>query len=260
MVASAEFWWSTLATSLALALAGAGFAAAARRGRYPRLDEPDPDCKPTGADRVRYYGANLLALLLGTVPAAVLFLWVPAAEPGVLFRTMVYDHPAARAIGPFFVMLAVGAMVAYPLAARLVRAGPLQHFLWRSSAQFGRADPRPATKWMGRIVGPLAVIAHFGMQLEHTTFDAAGVRWRAWPWQEEQSRAWTDVRDVRIVRLWVAASGNPVERPHLGLEFHDGEVLHLGGWNDAPAGTWEAPAAIAAERAGVALRRVERDD
>jgi hypothetical protein len=97
------------------------------------------------------------------------------------------------------------------------------------------------------------------IRAEHVTFDAAGVRWRDWPWQEDRVRSWQDVTDVRIVRIHVAPSGRERERPHLGLEFRDGTVLHAGGKFDLPPGHWEAPAALASQKSGVPVRRVDRD-
>lgn len=230
----------------------------ARRGQYPVLDEPDPVLAPRATDRLRYTGSVVAALLFGGFAAAALWS-VPSPDvPQAIARHAAYDEPAGRLLGPFFFGLACAAWVAYPLAARWVAPGPLQHFLWRSSAMWRRMDPRPVTRTTARFVVFLALVLHFAIRDQHTTFTAEGITWRDWPWQAEQQRAWQDVAEVQIVATFVAPSGQVRERPHLRLQFRAGEPMVMGQRMQEPAAFWERLAAVASDRAGVPIRRVDR--
>ncbi|MEQ1634016.1 MAG: hypothetical protein ABL997_16680, partial [Planctomycetota bacterium] len=240
---------------------GIGLHALARRGRYPRLPAADPDRPDTARDRRLYYLANGAALVLGTVAGGLVFLVPPVAAPVCLWRSSVFDYVEMRLIAPFGVALSAGGLLAPWLAGRWVDARALVHVLRRSSQRHGMGDldPRPALRW---IAGPMLVLAlmlHFALRLEHATMDEAGIRWRDWPWQSECVRPWSEVEDVRIVRTFVAPNGDVVERPHLAIEFADGEVLYLGQRDDSSDAEWNVTAEIAASRAGVAVRRVDRD-
>ena len=254
-----QMFWTAVASSLAMAFTAWVMLRLSRRGKYPRLAEPDPGSAPRTLDRLRYYGANLLALAIGGVAGVLLWSIPPIHEDGVLWRQSLYDHPAGRLIGPFFLMVSVAAMLAYQLAASFVAAEPLQHILWKSAILFHRLDPRPVTKWAGRVVGTLAILLHTGMRMEHTTMDAAGVRWCEWPWQQEVTYTWNEVTDVRIVRTFAALTGTIVVRPWLRIEFVGGEVWRLGRHASRPATFWEEAADIVAAHAEVQVQHVERE-
>jgi hypothetical protein len=257
----AEQLWTALATTLVMVLLGVGLQALARRGKYPRLPEPDPEQADTAADRRRYYLANGLALGLGVVFGVALWMTPPLAEDGVLWRQSLYDHPAGRALGPLFFALSVGGLAVPKLADRLVAPGPLLHILARSAARQHAAgiDLRKALRWLSLVIGSLALLLHFGLRNEHATFDGNGLRWRSWPWQQEAERTWNEVADIRLVASLEAMTGRIVQRPHLSIEFADGEVLRLGKFNDRHERIWAEAAAIASARSGVAVRRVERE-
>lgn len=260
-MAYAESGWVAGATIAVLALLGAGLRALARRGRYPRLPEADPERPDTARDRRLYYLANVAALGLGAVAGGLLFLVPPVVASDCLWRSSIFDHAEMRAIAPFGVLIAAGGLLAPWLADRWVDARALVHVLRRSSQRHGMSDldPRPAVRW---VMGPmlvLAILLHLALRLEHTTMDEAGIRWRDWPWQSERARPWSEVADVRLVRTFVAPTGNVVERTHLGIEFADGEVLYVGPRDDSSDAEWTVPAEIAASRAGVSVREVERD-
>jgi hypothetical protein len=230
----------------------------AKRGRYPVLAEPDPACAPTFGDRLRWHAADALAFAAGAVVAWVLATWPAPAVPQQLARVAAFDQPDARWLGAGFCGLAVAALLAYPLAARFVAAGPLQHFLWRSAALWRRLDPRPITRATARLVLFVALVGHFALREEHTTFTADGVVWRDWPWQGQQSVAWRDVTAVELVATLVAPNGNVRDVPHLRLRPRDGEPLVLGRWAQRPRADWERLGAIAADRSRVPLTDVPR--
>lgn len=85
------------------------------------------------------------------------------------------------------------------------------------------------------------------------------MRWRTWPWQSETQRTWTDVREVRVVASFEAMTGAIRKKQHLSLVFRDGERFRFGKQNDAPPGMVERAAAIAAERTGLDVQRIERE-
>jgi hypothetical protein len=257
----AEQIWTGLATLAVLALVGALLRLLTRRGKYPRLPEPDPDDVDTAHDRRRYYLANALALLVGLVAGAAVWATPPLAETGVLWRSSLYDHPAARLLGPLFVVLAVGGLTVVPLAERLVAPGPLLHIMARSSQrQFAAGvDLRPALRWLSLVLGTLAVAVHAGVRNEHATFTADGVRWRNWPWQADVAFAWQDVSDIKLVRTFEAMTGKIVVRPHLSIDFRNGENLRLGTGDERPQRGWDGVAAIASACSGVVVRTVERE-
>lgn len=250
-----------LVTMAVLAALGALLSLLVRRGRYPRLPAPDPDLADTRADRRRYHLANGLACGVGAVAGAALWAMPPLAGEGVLWRQSLYDHPAGRLLGPFFLLLAVGGLTVVPLAERLVAPGPLLHILTRSSArQFAAGiDLRPALRWLSVFVGSLAILLHLGMRNEHTTFVAEGVQWRDWPWQGDSTQPWADVADIRLVATFTAMTGKIVERPHLCLEFRYGSVLRLGKSATHSEPFWAEVAALASVRSGVAVRRLEHE-
>lgn len=250
-----------LATVACLAALGALLRLLARRGSYPRLPEPDPDLADTRADRRRYHLANALACGVGAVAGAALWATPPLAGEGVLWRQSLYDHPAGRLLGPFFLLLAVGGLAVVPLAERLVAPGPLLHILTRSSArQFAAGiDLRPALRWVSVVIGSLAILLHLGMRNEHTTFVVEGVQWRDWPWQADTTQPWADVADIRLVATFTAMTGKVVERPHLSLVFRDGSGLRLGKSATRSEPFWAEVAALASVRSGVAVRRLEHE-
>ncbi|MBL8722997.1 MAG: hypothetical protein JNK49_03080 [Planctomycetes bacterium] len=257
-----ESGWVAGATVGVLALLGTGLRALASRGRYPRLPEADPERPDARGDRLRYHLANGLALALGVVAGGLVFLVPPVAAPDCLWRASLFDLVAARLLAPLFVALSAGGLLAPWLADRWVDPKALVHILRRSSRfhWMGDLDPRPALRWIAGPLLLLALVLHFGLRMEHTTMDQNGIRWRDWPWQSERARPWTEVVDVRIVRTFVATSGDVVERPHLGIEFADGEVLYVGQRDDSGRVDWSRPAELAAARAGRSVRRVDRDE
>lgn len=257
----AESGWVAGATIAVLALLGTGLHALARRGRYPRLPAADPERPDTARDRGLYCLANVAALVLGAVAGGLLFLVPPVVATDCLWRASIFDHAEMRAVAPLFVAISAGGLLAPWLADRWVDARALVHVLRRSSQRhrMGDLDPRPALRWIAGPLLLLALVLHFALRLEHTTMDANGIRWRDWPWQSERVRPWSEVEDVRIVRTFVAPNGNVVERPHLGIEFADGEVLYVGQRDDTRGADWNGPAEIASSRAGVAVNEVESD-
>ena len=115
------------------------------RTRYPTLEPPDPAHAPRARDRICNVASVLVSLGIGVFAGWRLSLVPPPEIAGALVQHRVYDG-AGRWLGPFFFALGVAAYVAYPIAARMVRKEALQHFLWRSAAQFRRLDPRPITR------------------------------------------------------------------------------------------------------------------
>ncbi len=257
MLAVLDGYWIRVAVVVAVALASWLIRAAARAGHYPRLPEPEPGTEPTRADRLRYYGSVVLALGVGLVAGGLLWLVPPRQDADDLFRFAVFDQPAARLLAPLFVTLSVAALVSYRIAAGLIAPGPLLHLLRNGARRMGLADPRPATTWLARFVLAAALMLHFGDS--HTTFEAGGVRWQTWPWQAEQFRPWSEVAEVRVVRISRAPNGRAIDRPHLSIAFSDGEVIRIGTTSDRPADFWERPATIAAEHGGVEVRHVDED-
>lgn len=240
----------------------------AKRGHYPVLDEPDPDCAPTRADVWRNRASVALALGFGAFAAFGLANVPPPEAAQQLARLAAYDDLLGPWLGGGFFGLACAALVAYPLAERMVAPGPLQHFLWRSGGQWnavwsrfthGRVlDPRPLTKSTARIVLFAALLVHFSLREQHTTFTEAGVAWRDWPWQAETEFAWADVSAVEVVESFEALSGNVVDVPTLRLQVRGGEPLTLGRFAQRRREAWDNLAELAAARAGVPVTVVPR--
>ena len=240
----------------------------AKRGHYPNLEEPDPACAPTRGDAWRNRASIALALGFGAFAGAGLALVPPPEAPQQLARIAAYDDLFGRILGGFFFGLACAALVAYPLAERMVAPGPLQHFLWRSGGQWSQvwrrfhdgrvADPRPLTKSTARIVLFAALLLHFSLREQHVTFTEAGVVWRDWPWQGETEIAWKDVTAVELVASFEALSGNVVDRPTLRLQVRVGEPLTLGRLVQRRRDVWEQLGGLAAARAGVPLTEAPR--
>ena len=247
------------ATLAALGVLWRVLAAAVRSGRYPRIELPPSDLRRGGAGQLCFAGAGLLAAGLGTAAGALLYQVPKVDRSAALFSYSNFDASGLRYVGPLFLALGVVGISIWPIAARSVSAATLHHLLWSQARVAGGADPRPITRWLGLAVGVVAIAAHLAIRVEHTSFDAQGVRWRDFPWQAEQVRPWSEVRDVRIVRQLTAAAGNVVDRPHLGIEFADGTVVHAGMRAYEQPAFWERPARIAGAHAGVPVHRVERD-
>jgi hypothetical protein len=206
-------------------------------------------------DRLSYYGAGLLALAVGALAAVVLY--VASPPHGEPMRSSPFDT-TGRVIGPIFLALGVAALVQPTLLRRLVRPGPLVHLLHKANRRRSGIDTRPAYVWIGLIIGSLAVLFHAGMRELHTTFDSNGVRWRDWPWQQDEVRPWSELCDLVIVHTFKKKSGKVRKRSHLDLTFRDGTQVLTGRDHSRRADLWEAPAAFASQRSGVAVHRVER--
>ncbi len=251
-------YWTTSITLIGISLSFALVRCLGGTRWFPRLPPAEPGHEPTWNDRLRYYGANLLALLCGAAVAVVLA--ETTRLPPHEFRYSVFDG-SGRWIGPAFVGLGLAGWLAMLLIDRLVAPATLVHILHRANkGRLTGIDMRPATRKLGLGVAALAVVLHYTLRINHTTLADDGVRWRDWPWQEEQVQPWSAVRDVRIVRTFTATSGRVVERPHLGIEFADGTVVHVGKRDDKHVdGYWEAPAALAAGRSGLTVRHVAHD-
>lgn len=240
----------------------------AKRGHYPTLAEPDPDCAPTRADAWRNRASVALALGFGALAGTGLALVPPPEAAQQLARIAAYDDLFGPILGGFFFGLACAALVAYPLAERMVAPGPLQHFLWRSGGQWNQVwrrfhdgrvvDPRPLTKSTARIVLFAALLLHFSLREQHVTFTEAGVVWRDWPWQGETEIAWKDVTAVEVVASFEALSGNVRDIPTLRLQVRGGEPLTLGRFVQRRRDYWERLGELAAARAGVPLTEAPR--
>lgn len=252
--------WSTTATVAVMLAIGALLRSLSNRGKWPRLPEPDPAQVDTTRDRLRYYLANTLAVLIGVVAGLALWLLPPQTEEGMLFRSSAYDH-VGRLIGPMFFGLGAGGLVLPPITMRLVAPGPLLHILTRSAMRQVKAplDLLPALRWLSSGILVVALLVHLAVRSEHLTFDEVGVRWHTWPWQGERAQRWQDVTDVRLVSTFTAPTGNVVERKHLSVGFQDGSRVHFGRQDDAKSADIERAAKIAAERSGHELQRVERE-
>lgn len=233
----------------------------ARRGRYPRLPEPDPAQEDSVQDRWRWYFASFLALVLGGLAGALLWALPPKVWSDALWHWSPYDQVAPRLLGPFFLVLAFGGLVIVPLAERLVAPGPLLHIMHRAASQafMDGLDLRPLVRRLGQVAGALAIAAHAGMREAHVTLTAEEVRSRIWPWESETIHAWQDVADIRVVRTFTALSGDVVERPHLVLAFRDGETLRLGRQDDVPRRLWREAAEVAESHTGLKARYLERE-
>lgn len=240
----------------------------AKRGHYPMLAKPDPACAPTRGDTWRNRTSVALALGFGAFAGTGLALVPPPEAPQQLARVAAYDDVFGPILGAFFFGLACAALVAYPLAERMVAPGPLLHFLWRSGGQWNQVwrrftqgqviDPRPLTKSTARIVLFAALLLHFSLREQHVTFTDAGVVWRDWPWQGETEIAWQDVTAVELVASFEALSGNVVDRPTLRLQVRVGEPLTLGRFVQRRRDVWEQLGGLAAARAGVPLTEAPR--
>ncbi|MCA8969133.1 MAG: hypothetical protein KDC95_05095 [Planctomycetes bacterium] len=255
--------WTTAAYLAVMAILGGILRFFADRGRYPRLEYPDPEFEPvaTAHDRRRYYLANLCALVVGIAVGALLWWTSPANTVPALWRVSMYDDRGGRLLGPFFLMLAAGCYTVPWFADRLVEPGPLRYILWQSASRMGLTglDLRPVMRATAWIIGGLAILMHYAMRSQHTTMTTGGVTYRDWPWESEIHHAWKDVKDIRIVRTFEAMTGSIVARPHLGIEFVGGDVMHVGRRMTMPLEFWVEAAKIASEKSGVAVRHVERD-
>ncbi|MGE3171366.1 MAG: hypothetical protein AB7O97_01995 [Planctomycetota bacterium] len=256
--------WSTLAgngvilavTVLGVARIGRGRPAAA--GWDGGIDDegqdtgedPPPVPSPLRASPRRVLG-NALALAFGAGCGVLLEMLTRVPDAPLRFSPF---EGAGRWLAPFFVMLGVGAIVAVPLLARLDPDAPPRPSPWGWFA----ASRATAQQRLGALVVVLALMLHFALRDTYVELDDDGVRWRDWPMVAEQ-RSWSELRDVRVVRTFTAMTGRVVERPRLALEFGDGAVMRVGQGGDRPPGFWEEPAAFAAARGGVAVRRVEHE-
>lgn len=259
MLALADTLWSAVAGATAVAVVAGGIRALTSRGKFPRLPDPDPAASPTAVDRRAWYLSNTLSGLLGLGAALLLYAIPAASADGALLRVAAYES-SGRVLGPLFLGLSVTLVLTVVLSARLVRPGPLLHLLWRSMGAYGNADMRRPAAWLGGIMASAALALHFAVWLEHTTFTTTDLRWRDWPWQSEQVRAWSTVTDVRVVQSWIAPNGKRKQQAHLGLQFADGAVLHVGRRGDVEAEVLQQAVAVASERSGRAVREVESDD
>ncbi|MCK5940741.1 MAG: hypothetical protein KAI24_02130 [Planctomycetes bacterium] len=224
---------------------------------FPLLTDPEDDgpIEVTVGDRARYYLANVAALLAGVSAVGLLYLVAPPhAEP----RTFRATDGGGWLLGPFFLMLSVGALTSPLLLRWLVRPRPLAVLVYRASAKAGYKDFRPASMWLGAIVGCLALALHFALASLHLRLDQHGVRWRSAPFVGEHVRPWSEVADVRIVRTFEALTGKLVKQPHLVIAFADGAEVRHGRFDTRAPEVWEDAAAFAAERAGVPVRRVDK--
>lgn len=230
-----------------------------RSGFFPPLPELDPAEQPKANDKFGYYAAHVLALLIG-VACALQLVSQSTPEPNPL-RFSPFDG-AGKWIGPFFVMLGVGAAVSTVLTGLLVSEKPLMHLLYRSGLALKATtglDPRPGTRALGLVVVVVALLLHFGLRTMHATFEESRITWCDWPWESEQERSYEQLREVRIIRTLNALTGRVVTRPHLGLRFADGTDFTIGKMSDHPPGFWEKPAAFVAARAGIEVTYVESD-
>jgi hypothetical protein len=236
----------------------AGLVWLARRGRYAVLAEPDPQLVPSFSDWCRYGLSSVASLAFGVLAAYGLASVAPHEAAGVLARIGAYDQVAGRWLGAGCFGLGCAAWLAYPLAARWVAPGPLQHILWRSAAQWRRLDPRPITRSLARIFVVVALVVQFAIRDQHTTFGVDGVRWCDYPWQAETLVAWDDVTAVELVATFPAMTGKVIRRLHLRLQVRDGEPLVVGRFVQRSPAFWEAMARLASEQAGVVVARVEK--
>jgi len=249
-----SFWQATITA----ALTAACFALVAKmKGRrwFPPLPEADPDDPETRRDKLAYYGANALALLVGAAAGVSLLLLTPPPDGPMRFSP--FDR-GGRYIGPVFVLLGIGGAVVPWIVRRMVRPGPLLHILHRTCRQYGGVDVGPILVRFGCVVATIAVVLHVSLKEIHVTLEEQQVRWRDWPWQDEQQRDWSQVDDIRIVRTFEAMTGTVVERPHLVLRFADGVEVVTGKSDTRPDGFWEGPARYASEHSGVPVRHVVR--
>jgi hypothetical protein len=161
-----------------------------------------------------------------------------------------------RWLGPFFLALTTAGVATYRLAARWMDPAAFAYLLWRSTARCGHADPRPIIGWFFAILGPLAVAGQFAARCEFTRFDEHEVAWRSWPWQAARTRPWAEVADLQLARL----AGKEKARPHVVVVFDDGERVRAGAEVRRALDQVAAAAAFAAQRAGVPLRAVEREE
>ena len=225
--------------------------------RYPTLEPPDPAHAPCARDRVCNAASVLVSLGIGAYAGWRLSLVPPPDIAGALVQHRAYDG-AGRWLAPFFFALGVAAYVAYPVASRMVRKEALQHFLWRSAANFRRLDPRPITRSAAYVVFALALLAHMVLNDHHVTVLADGMAWRDLGWEAESRRAWNEIERIEHVESFVAMTGKQVDRPTLRLVFLDGESVTFGRWIQ-----WKPPAfgdftKILGEAAGKPVVRVPR--
>jgi len=221
----------------------------------PMLEEPREDVVVTRKDRACYYGAHLAALLLGLASVGVLYAVAPPAHGERTYRV---TDGVGWLLGPFFLVLAVGAATSPWLLGRFVRPAALQALLWRASRLAGHKDPRPLSVRLGLVVLLLALALHFALAGVFLRLDDRGVRWRAHPFASERARGWRALRAVELVRTFEAMTGKVVERPHLRLRFSDGEVVEHGRFDTRAPEVWEDAASYAAAQAGVVVRTVDK--
>lgn len=221
----------------------------------PQLPEPDEHIAVTGGDRARYYAANVVAGLLGLAAVGVLYLVAPPTpEP----RTFTPASGVGWFLGPFFLVLSIGAATSPTLLRLMVAPGPLSVLVYQRSAKAGHKDFRRLSVLMGVVVGCLALALHVSLGSFFLRLEDDGVRWQNHPFAAEQFRTWEQVSEVRIVRTFEAMTGKVVDRPHLAILFDDGELAVHGRQDTHPPEQWEEAAAFAAEKAGVPVRRVDK--
>lgn len=239
----------------AAAAAVLGFVARRRAtGLVPMLAAPPEDAVVTPADRLRYFAAHGTALALGLAAVLGLYLLAPPLAEAHTYRV---TDGVGWLLGPFFVVLAVGATCSPALVRWFVPASALQALLWRASRRAGHMDLRPLSVRLGAVVLLLALALHFGLAGVFLRLDEGGVRWRSQPFGAERARGWSAVRDVQLVRTFEAMTGRVVERPYLRLQFVDGVVAEHGRFDVRPPTVWEEAAAYASARAGVPVRSVD---
>ena len=256
MIANAAVYGAIGGAAATLVL---GLVARSRGSRLiPPLADPEQDGDSIvvrAFDRFRYHAAHGTALLLGLAAVGVLYLIAPpTSEP----RTFTPASGIGWYLGPFFLVLSIGAATAPWLTDRFVSPRPLAKLVFRASARGGYKDFRSLQILLGVVVGCLALALHFSMGSFFLRLDDDGVRWCNHPFASEQQRPWSQVSEVKIVRTFEAMTGKVVERPHLAIVFDDGvEAVH-GRQDTHPPEVWAEAAAFAAAKAGVPVRRVDK--
>ena len=140
----------------------------------------------------------------------------------------------------------------------MVRKEALQHFLWRSAAQFRRLDPRPITRSTAYVVLAIAVFLHMALREHHVTVLVDGVAWRDLPWEADSKRAWHELERIEHVESFVAMTGKQVDRPTLRLVFVGGASVTFGRWVEWKNAEFGDFTKILADASGKQVVRVPR--
>lgn len=228
----------------------------------PRLEMPpegeEPDLPPPGQRRL-YYASGVLTFVLGCGIGYSCYALTGFTIGGA--ELQMAPSSGGDPLSGLFLGLGLAPWLAIIVARWMLRPESFWFYRHRYAERNGGADIVVFSRWISAVMLVLVTILHLMLRDMYVAADRDKLYWSDFFDVGRSEVAWTEVKELRLVRLLKPLVGSERDRLHLVWVLEDGRRVKALEGNSTELKPEEIRAAAAYTQArGVPVVRVERDE